>query len=922
MLNHSLVACVVVACVTTVSSAADKVDFTKDIAPILQAHCTGCHNADDAEGKFASDSHDALIKGGESGVAITAGQPNSSRLLMMVTGKMEPAMPPEGETPLNEKQIATITTWIEQGAVGPSGSAPMIRELRTPKIPAGSGIKEPITAMAMSADGSLRAEARFSKVIIRRGDDVVTTIAELPGKVNSLQFSADGQRLLVGSGLTGAFGQASLYRVSDGSNLKELVGHRDILYRAVFSPNEKLIATAGYDRVINLWDAATGKVVRELKGHNGAVFDLAFSPGGKVLVSGCADETAKVWNVKTGERLDTLGQPEGEVFAVAITPSGKHIVAGSADNRIRVWDLVSLDKPKINPIVATRFVDESPIVNFRLTPSGDGMVVISESGNVKLLRTSDWNQAADLQTLSDTGSDLLISPDGKTVTVALLDGSFQQRTLPTLNTADTTDTIESDPIYLDLEELVTTTEAELRKQIPIKDAAAKATISVGRGVQVTGSINEAGESDRYQWRANKGEVWAIDADRMAKQAIDPLVAILDASGKPVLRTRLQAVRDSYFTFRGKNSEQVTDFRIFNWQEMHLSQYLYANGEVTKLWMHPRGPDSGFNVFPGEGKRWTYFGTTHTAHALGEPAYIVEPLDLGTEPIANGLPVFDIYYENDDDPTRRSGTASRLVFHTPADGIYTVSVTDTRGNGDTKNFQYTLKIRAAEPDFKASVSPANGTLRKGTGREFIVRADRFDEFDGPVNFQIPDLPPQIKSNMPLTIESGQRFAVGNLWVAEDTEAWEGKLEPELVAWAMINGKRVERKVGKVGSLTLGDIPNVIPSIQPIDRETAASEDWTLKVRRGETATARLVIRRKKGFAKEVNFGKEDSGRNVSQGVYVDNIGLSGLLVLKGATERQFYLTADISAVPGKRSFFFRAKVDGNVTSYPITVEVLP
>ena len=116
--------------------------------------------------------------------------------------------------------------------------------------------------------------------------------------------------------------------------------------------------------------------------------------------------------------------------------------------------------------------------------------------------------------------------------------------------------------------------------------------------------------------------------------------------------------------------------------------------------------------------------------------------------------------------------------------------------------------------------------------------------------------------------------------------------------------------------------MIPSIQPIDRETAASEDWTLKVRRGETATARLVIRRKKGFAKEVNFGKEDSGRNVSQGVYVDNIGLSGLLVLKEATERQFYLTADISAVPGKRSFFFRAKVDGNVTSYPITVEVLP
>ena len=84
----------------------------------------------------------------------------------------------------------------------------------------------------------------------------------------------------------------------------------------------------------------------------------------------------------------------------------------------------------------------------------------------------------------------------------------------------------------------------------------------------------------------------------------------------------------------------------------------------------------------------------------------------------------------------------------------------------------------------------------------------------------------------------------------------------------------------------------------------------------------MIRRKEGFDREVGFGKEDSGRNVSQGVYVDNIGLNGLLVLKNSNERVFFLTADISAIPGKRSFFLRAQVDGNVTSHPITVEVLP
>jgi hypothetical protein len=116
--------------------------------------------------------------------------------------------------------------------------------------------------------------------------------------------------------------------------------------------------------------------------------------------------------------------------------------------------------------------------------------------------------------------------------------------------------------------------------------------------------------------------------------------------------------------------------------------------------------------------------------------------------------------------------------------------------------------------------------------------------------------------------------------------------------------------------------VIPSIHPIDRECSPDEDWTLQIRRGETAKARLVLKRRQGFDNEVSFGKEDSGRNLSQGVYVDNIGLNGLIVLKNSNEREFFLSADISAVPGKRSFFVRAQVDGNVTSHPITVEVLP
>jgi hypothetical protein len=78
----------------------------------------------------------------------------------------------------------------------------------------------------------------------------------------------------------------------------------------------------------------------------------------------------------------------------------------------------------------------------------------------------------------------------------------------------------------------------------------------------------------------------------------------------------------------------------------------------------------------------------------------------------------------------------------------------------------------------------------------------------------------------------------------------------------------------------------------------------------------------GFTTEVSFGKEDSGRNAPHGVYVDNIGLNGLLVRENENEREFFLTADPIAQLGKRSFFLRGEIDGNITTHPIVVEVLP
>src|SRR5439155_18466128 len=116
---------------------------------------------------------------------------------------------------------------------------------------------------------------------------------------------------------------------------------------------------------------------------------------------------------------------------------------------------------------------------------------------------------------------------------------------------------------------------------------------------------------------------------------------------PVERVLLHAVRNSYITFRGFDANGV-GARLANYEEMELNQYVYMQGEVVRLFLAPRGPDSEYNYYTLLNKRRCYFDTSAIAHALDEQCYIVEPMPPGSNPPANGLPNFPLYYANDDD----------------------------------------------------------------------------------------------------------------------------------------------------------------------------------------------------------------------------------------------------------------------------------
>ena len=104
--------------------AEEKVDYLKQIKPILRERCYACHGALKQEGGLRLDTVALAIKGGESGAAIQPGDVAATILLDRVTAVEEAErMPPEGE-PLKPDQIAALQNWIAQNATAPADDVP------------------------------------------------------------------------------------------------------------------------------------------------------------------------------------------------------------------------------------------------------------------------------------------------------------------------------------------------------------------------------------------------------------------------------------------------------------------------------------------------------------------------------------------------------------------------------------------------------------------------------------------------------------------------------------------------------------------------------------------------------------------------------------------------------------------------------
>lgn len=165
-----------------------KVDYAREIAPLLAKHCYECHGADLQEGGLRLDVRRRALLGGDTALAIHAGDAQRSLLVARLIADDEDLRMPQGSDPLTDDEIKLVRGWIDQGASWPDEHAGhedysehwSYRPVARPEIPAvkqREQVRSPIDAFILaqldSRGAGLSPEAERATLIRRLYFDLI-----------------------------------------------------------------------------------------------------------------------------------------------------------------------------------------------------------------------------------------------------------------------------------------------------------------------------------------------------------------------------------------------------------------------------------------------------------------------------------------------------------------------------------------------------------------------------------------------------------------------------------------------------------------------------------------------------------------------------------------------------------------------------
>jgi len=399
--------------------AAD-VSYFRDVRPIIQRQCQGCHQPNLKSSNLDLTSYEGLQSGGKHG-------PGPSTLVGYITGESKPQMP-LGQPPLPPDQIELFKTWIAAGAKDDTPAA--AREDLAVDKPIVYTQPPVINALAFSTDGKKLAVSGNREILIHSLDDA-SPPQRLPGlsdRILSLVFSKDGATLVAAGGTAARFGEIQIWDVTGGKLKRSLTLTGDTVFGASLSPDASRIAVGCTDNSVRIVDAASGKELFKIGNHENWALGTIFGVDGKRIVSVGRDRAAKLTDATSGAFLENVNLLRGELAAIARHPTKDIVVIGGEDRVPYIYTMDRAQNMKIaddSTLIRKLERQDGSIAALAWSDDGTHIAVGGASPEVTIYDAESGKQTVACKGHRAGIYAVAFSPDGQTLATGGFDGEVR-----------------------------------------------------------------------------------------------------------------------------------------------------------------------------------------------------------------------------------------------------------------------------------------------------------------------------------------------------------------------------------------------------------------------------------------------------------------------------------------------------------------
>ena len=404
------------------------ISYHRDVLPIFRTNCIVCHKTGKARGGLDLTTHAALLKGGDAGLAVKAGDIQGSRLIQTICGE-EPEMPRDSE-PLMQKEIAILSRWIAQGALR---DEPVETLARRPAEPPTYHALPSVHALSFSPDGTLLAIVGRHEILIHQSDGsgIVARLAGDSPRLESIAFSRDGSLLVASGGSVSEFGEIQIWDTATRQLQRSIKASSDAFYGVSISPDNRQVAVGCADKLVRVFNVADGSEAMRSDNHLDWVFGSTFTNDGLRLATVSRDKAAKLIDIATGHLIDDINQTRDALICLARHPIDDLIATGGTEGKIRLFRM----QPRGGRLAEgdnkeESFVREfehmgSPIQAVAFGTDGSTIACGTLSGQLRLFKTENGQRLSQIKGSRGPIFALGFTPDGKQIASGGYDGRIR-----------------------------------------------------------------------------------------------------------------------------------------------------------------------------------------------------------------------------------------------------------------------------------------------------------------------------------------------------------------------------------------------------------------------------------------------------------------------------------------------------------------